>query len=168
MLFLFKSYQATLDVPDRLASSILLLKNTSVPVDFFRDTRPISEKTDPHLSQLNAVLSFFNKWEETISQTNLYTTSKHLFPQQTRDDLNSCISGFCAMCQTLLGAINSITPAYFNADVIENHFCQQRGTCNGLNTNSTLAQYEPSNTSKLSWAALSIFQRQLQHKSQLL
>ena len=79
MLFLFKSYQATLDVPDRLASSILLLKNTSVPVDFFRDTRPISEKTDPHLSQLNAVLSFFNKWEETISQTNLYTTSKHLF-----------------------------------------------------------------------------------------
>lgn len=147
MLFLFKSYQATLDVPERLASTILLLENTSVLVDIFRDTRPIIEKTDTRLTQLDAVLSFFNKWEETISQTNLYTTSKHLFPQETRDDLNSCISGFSAMCQTLLGAGNSITPAYLNADVIENHFCQQRGVCNGLNTNPTLAQYGPSNTS---------------------
>ena len=51
------------------------------------------------------------------------------------------------MCEDLLGKRNRITPAFINSDVIENHFCQQRGTCNGLNTNPTLAQYGPSNTS---------------------
>lgn len=147
MLFLFKSYQATLDVPERLASTILLLEHTSILVDVFRDTRPISERTDTRLTQLAAVLSFFNKWEETIHQSKLYTASKHLFPQETRDDLNSCIVGFSSMCSSLLGTGNSITPAYLNSDIVENHFCQQRGTCNGLNTNPTLAQYGPSNTS---------------------
>ena len=31
------------------------------------------------------------------------------------------------------GDICSITPAFINSDIVENHFCQQRGTCNGLN-----------------------------------
>lgn len=44
-----------------------------------------------------------------------------------------------------LGKGNSITPAFFNSDLIENHFCQQRGVCNGQNTNPTIKQYGPSN-----------------------
>ena len=44
------------------------------------------------------------------------------------------------------GEISSITVEYLNSDIVENHFCQQWGTCNGLNTNPTLAQYGTSNT----------------------
>ena len=44
------------------------------------------------------------------------------------------------------GEISSITLEYLNSDIVENHFCQQRGTGNGLNTNPTFAQYVTSNT----------------------
>ncbi|CAC5364212.1 unnamed protein product [Mytilus coruscus] len=44
-----------------------------------------------------------------------------------------------------LGKGNSISPAFLNPDLIENHFCQKRGICNGQNTNLTIKQYGPSN-----------------------
>ena len=44
------------------------------------------------------------------------------------------------------GEISSITFEYLKSDIVENHFCQERGTSNGLNTNPTLAQYVTSNT----------------------
>lgn len=147
MLFLFKSYQATIDDPERLASTICLLENTAVLVEVFSDKRPIIEVADTRLKHLSDALRFFNQWEESIKQSSVHNQIKNLFPQETRDDLNSCITGFAEMCQSLLGTGNSITPAYMNSDIIENHFCQQRGTVNGMNTNPTLAHYGPSNTS---------------------
>ena len=147
MLFLVKSYQATLDQPEVLASTVQFLENTSVLVDIFTDRRPICETTDRRLQQLGNVLNFFNTWESDVTKSVLYTPAKHLLPQETRDDLNSSIVGFTMMCSDLLGKGDSITPAFMNSDVVENHFCQQRGTCNGMNTNPTLAQYGPSNTS---------------------
>ena len=52
------------------------------------------------------------------------------------------------MASRLLGKgdTSSITLEYLNSEIVENHFCQQRGTCNGLNTNPPLAQYVTSNT----------------------
>lgn len=147
MLFLMKSYQATLDDPERLSSTIDLLHNTSVLVDIFRDTRPITDPNDARLNQLGEVLKFFSDWENSVNESVQYTPTKHLLPQETRDDINSTILGFSSLCRALVGQGDSITPAYVNSDVVENHFCQQRGTCNGLNTNPTLAQYGPSNTS---------------------
>ena len=41
MLFLMKSYQATLNDPERLSATIQLLEKTSVLVELFGDTRPI-------------------------------------------------------------------------------------------------------------------------------
>ena len=46
----------------------------------------------------------------------------------------------------MLGKGNSINPGYFNSDIIENVFVQQRGMRKGLNSNTTLKQYGPSNT----------------------
>jgi hypothetical protein len=46
----------------------------------------------------------------------------------------------------MLGKGNSINPGYFNSDIVENLFGQQRGIPNGLNANPTLKQYGPSNT----------------------
>ena len=37
MLFVMKSYQATLDDPERLSSTVCLMENTSVLVDVFKD-----------------------------------------------------------------------------------------------------------------------------------
>ena len=67
MLFLMKSYQATRDDPERMSSTIDLLHNTSVPVDIFRDTRPITDPNDTHLGQLGEVLKFFSDWENSMN-----------------------------------------------------------------------------------------------------
>ena len=149
MMFLMKSYQATLNDQERLSATIQPLENTSPLVDLFRDTRPIRDPTDKRFSQLDEVhvLRFFSDWERSIGKSVKYTTTKHLLPQGTRDDINSTINGFQSLCRALLGQGDSITPACVNSDVVENHSCQQRETCNGLNTNPTLAHYRPSNTS---------------------
>ena len=147
MLFLMKSYQATVNEPERLSATIQLLEKTSVLVEFFGDTRPICDPWDKRVKELDDIRNFFCKWESCIQKSVKYTPAKHLFPQETRDDINSAIVGFQNLCRSLLGRGDSITPAYVNSDVVENHFCQQRGICNGLNTNPTLAQYGPSNTS---------------------
>jgi hypothetical protein len=145
MLFLMKSYLATLDDPSKLSSTIELLEHTSQLVDIFKDLRPIFDLNDNVFSKLQLVLNFFNTWEDTVKNCKVHTPAKHLITQETRDDLNSAISGFVSLCKLCLGKGNSITPAYLNSDLIENHFCQQRGICNGQNTNPTIKQYGPSN-----------------------
>jgi hypothetical protein len=47
----------------------------------------------------------------------------------------------CSSCNAEI-----VDPAYFNSDIVENLFGQQRGIRNGLNANPTLKQYGPSNT----------------------
>lgn len=72
--------------------------------------------------------------------------SKKLITHETRHDINSSVTGFISSCELMLGKGNRINPGYFNSDIIENLFGQQRGTRNGLNSNPTLKQYGPSNT----------------------
>ena len=54
MLFLMKSYQATVNEPERLSATIQLLEKTSVLVEFFGDTRPICDPWDKRVNQLSA------------------------------------------------------------------------------------------------------------------
>jgi len=63
-----------------------------------------------------------------------------------RTAINSSILGFISLCQLVKGGGNSINPGFLNSDLVENFFDQQRGIRNGLNSNPTLAQYGPSNT----------------------
>lgn len=71
MLYLMKSYQATLSQPESLASTVELLEQTSVLVDIFSDTRPISSVSDKRLQELNKVLHFFNSWEEQVKSSKI-------------------------------------------------------------------------------------------------
>lgn len=64
--------------------------------------------------------------------------SKNLISQETRDDINSSGAGFISLCTLMLGKGNNINPGYFNSDIVENLFGQQRGIRNGLNANPTL------------------------------
>ena len=148
MLYLMQSYQSTLEHPERLSSTIEFLNNTSFLAEFFSDNRVISSRSDNRLIHLSNALQYFNEWEKEIKESKLFTESKHLMTVEKREDLNSCITGFLGMAHRLIGngGTCSISPAYINSDIIENFFCQQRGICNGLNTNPTLSQYGTSNT----------------------
>ena len=147
MLFLMKSYQSTLQDPERLSSSVAILENTAELTSMFCDhNRPISSLSDERLKSLETILSFFNSWETQVQSSKAYTSKKNLMTEETRDDLNSSVSGFLSLCRIHVKSGNSINPGYLNSDLVENFFCQQRGIRNGLNTNPTLAQYGPSKT----------------------
>ncbi|XP_014663462.1 PREDICTED: uncharacterized protein LOC106806123, partial [Priapulus caudatus] len=103
-----------------------LLEKTSLLVTIFHDrNRAIVTMVD--------ALDFFNQWESNALDKSLVLT---------RDDLNS-VFGFLAMTERPIKDTISLTPGYINSDIVENFFCQQRGLCNGMATNSTISQYEP-------------------------
>jgi hypothetical protein len=67
MLFLMKSYQATLQDTERLSSAISLLKHTSILTDIFcNSNQPIFSICDSRIESLNNTLKFFNDWEKSI------------------------------------------------------------------------------------------------------
>jgi hypothetical protein len=147
MLYLMKAYQATLCEPERLASSVLLLEQTSKMVEIFSDrNRPLSSMDDTRFLTLADILHFFNSWETEIEKSVMYISKKNLITWETRDDINSSLKGFVTLCQRMIGKGNSINPGFMNSDLVENLFGQQRGIRNGLNTNPTLSQYGPANT----------------------
>ncbi|XP_052097373.1 uncharacterized protein LOC127732379 [Mytilus californianus] len=144
MLFFMKSYQATLHDPERLSSAISLLEHTSILTDIFCNyNQPIFPLCDSRFQSLNKTLKFFNDWERNITDSVLYMVSKNLITHETRDDINSSVTGFISLCELMLGKGNSINPGYFNSDIIENLFGQQRGIRNGLNSNPTLSMDHP-------------------------
>ena len=55
--------------------------------------------------------------------------NRRLMSAETRLDLDSCVTGFCAMVKIRqpMTPGGGVVPARMNSDVIENIFCQQRG-----------------------------------------
>ena len=131
MLYLMKEYQKTVPNPDSLLSTITLLKETSDLVTIVTDTHPISTTTDNRLQKLLQIGQFFQTWESQIQESTLYSQNKHLITRETREDINCCINGFMSLCKLHVHSGHTITPGYVNSDIIENLFCQQRGTRNG-------------------------------------
>jgi hypothetical protein len=147
MLYLMKQYQSTLENPENISASIQLLEHTSHIIDIFcSTTQPILSLEDPKFKVITTALKFFKSWEETVEKSVMLVSSKNLFTKETRSDINSSLMGFHSLCKITLNGQNSINPGFFNSDIVENLFGQQRGLRNGLNTNPTLAQYGPSNT----------------------
>ncbi|WAR03081.1 hypothetical protein MAR_009639, partial [Mya arenaria] len=114
------------------------LNTTSIIVKVFRDKRPITETVDERQEDLAVALKWFNDWEahvqEKEGQTNAHK-EKQMMSVQTREVLNSYITGFTCLCEKVLSRARvSIGPARVNSDVIENIFCQKRGIINGNNT----------------------------------
>ena len=144
MLYLMIQYGKARGISDELSGTIAVLEQTSVLVDIFMDTnRSIISQDDRRLTQLTESLKFFNEWEMEVNQQPSLVAAKNLMTKETRDDLNGCIVGFMEVCKRWIAAAISVRPGYFNSDVVENFFCQQRGLCNGMNTNPTLSQYGP-------------------------
>jgi hypothetical protein len=115
----------------KLNGCIELLKQTSVLIKIFRDNRPVTCTSDERLDCLSNILQWFRSWENEIHK--FYQTpkerSKHLLTEEAREDLESCIVGVQQLVvlhqAKFPGA--SINLSRINSDVIENHFCQQRG-----------------------------------------
>lgn len=137
MLFLMKQMQRASTNPERLSSTIELLGHTSELVNFFMDTNRPVRKGDDRFQSIEKALEFFNNWEATTPD------QRHLLTKECRDDLNSSVKGFTSMCNRILQDGDTIKPGYFNSDIVENVFCQQRGICHGNNTNPTVSQYGP-------------------------
>lgn len=144
MLYLMLAYAKANKVSEKLTGTLKFLENTSTLVEIFCDThRPIIDAGDDRLQQLSQVLAYFNDWESQVTADTSLDSSKHLITKETREDINSCIIGFREVCKRWLSSNITVRPGYFNSDVIENFFCQQRGLCNGMNTNPTVSQYGP-------------------------
>ncbi|KAK3086240.1 hypothetical protein FSP39_015651 [Pinctada imbricata] len=142
MLYLMQAYKSSLEEKqgEALNSTIDLLSQTSEMVDIFMDSRPIISQCDQRLNKLQTILTFFHAWENDprLNKCNLIT-------RETREDIDAALMGFLSLCKRCVSEGHSLTPAYMNSDLVENHFCQQRGICNGLNTNPTVQQYGPRN-----------------------
>ena len=132
MLQLMYDLRLTLGQDGRkLDATIDLLQQTSVLVAIFRDVRPIIDLSDHRLLKLRDVMRWFNQWEGAIFAK--YNTpgqrNRRLMSAETRLDLDSCVTGFCAMVKIRQSMTpgGGVVPARMNSDVIENIFCQQRG-----------------------------------------
>lgn len=150
MLNLLKAYMDSIN-PDRpcahdLSGMITLLEHTSKLVDIFHDMRPITTTDDTRIADIQQCATFFIEWQANIlenTEINKKNKYRHLFTEQTLEDIRSALFGFLQLCHSALTLKIAIIPALINSDIIENLFCQQRGICNGLNTNPTLLQYGP-------------------------
>lgn len=147
MLHAMKVYQQTLGEKGQILNgAIELLEQTSRLVEIFRDMRPIKSIDDPRLNTLKSVSSWFTQWQTLIAENGdipKNEKSKKLLSVQCREDIQSCIQGFIALCSKLLqqSASMYITPGLVNSDVIENIFNQQRSTYHGSNSNPSALQY---------------------------
>ena len=135
-----------------LDGTIQLISATSEIISFFRDTRPLLSPDDVRMDKIQAALTWFLEWEQTILSDSDLTApqrNRKLMSDKTRDDLASCVHGFQELCLMWLKKFpdNSLYQHRINSDVLENSFCQQRGLHNGANTNPNLLTYSKTNNS---------------------
>lgn len=140
MLHLFQQYQSSLSNPTVLNGPAELLKRTSCLIEIFHDNRPILSSEDYRLTDIMEIQRWFQSWEEHFSKNK--DKGKKLMSAQCLEDIRSCLLGFYELCCMLLTKKSiHIIPSMINSDIVENHFCQQRSTFNGANSNPTALQY---------------------------
>jgi hypothetical protein len=147
MLRLFVEFQASLGAYGvKLQGVIDMLIHTSKLIANFRDTRPLKLLSDNRLSDNKKALDWFETWEANLTRKSTAEKARCLMSYQCREDLRSCVIGFHELCVSHLteNPNSSIIPSRINSDVVENHFCQQRGLHSGNNTNPNYATYQKS------------------------
>ena len=125
--------------------------------------------SDSRLTKLKAIAEYFKEWDIEIESSTATVQEKKRgrFTKETREDIDSMITGFTNLCKIVIERGSSLVPAIINSDVVENFFCQQRGVCNGLNSNPTYAQYMSScNSIILTQGSVSRKSNASSHKSQ--
>jgi hypothetical protein len=140
MLNLMKQYQNTLPDGRHLDGSVSLLEQTSKMVSIFNDSRPIVDMMDNRLSQLAETKKWFADWTNSARSESGKLDGKKLMSYETQEDVQFCITGFTSICRLRIKDGHSVLPSRINSDVVENFFCQQRGS-HGDNSNPTYLQY---------------------------
>ncbi|KAJ8017433.1 hypothetical protein HOLleu_45163 [Holothuria leucospilota] len=145
-LNLMKCYKSSLANGSVLDGAVALLEQTSAMIAIFRDNRPIREMADERLAVLGKVCKWFQEWrKEALSNEEMCRAERNkcILSMECCDDIESLLLSFPKVCQMHLEEFpsSSIVPARFNSDIIENHFCQQRGIHNGNATSMTYYEY---------------------------
>ncbi|XP_070575008.1 uncharacterized protein [Ptychodera flava] len=146
MLHLMEVYQSCLPDGSHLESTIAFLTQTSTLIAIFRDRRPVTSMTDDRLEALKSVHQWFTNWRYRVKSDESVVQGKRakLLPStECLDDLDSLVLGFLAVCEKHLSSFpgSHVVPARFNSDVVENHFCQERGLHNGNLTHPNYYTY---------------------------
>ena len=147
MLHLMEEYQKSMsNGTEELGGTIDFIKNTSILMNVFSDSRPITTITDAKLDELSAVHTWFKTWETSVTDSlfsKLEITNK-LLTRECREDISSLIQGFHEICKKRFcdDKVFAIVPFRMNSDPIENLFCQQRATYHSSSDNPNVYAYE--------------------------
>lgn len=101
--------------------------------------------SDPRLDILKSVFDWFQEWKQEIStlKSTGINTTKMLISYKCLEDIDSMLLTFKEICRIHLRKYpNSyIVPSRINSDIVENHFCQQRGMYNGCTSHPTYSNH---------------------------
>ena len=129
MLHLMETYNDSLQhESEDIKAAIALLERTSFLVDFFQDSRPVTDVADARLRKFTEVYNWFKSWEKSESG-NESTSKRHkgLFTMETREDIAFLYYGFMSLVEYSVNELkHGVVPSRINSDIIENVFCQQR------------------------------------------
>ena len=144
MLHLMETYNDSLQhESEDIKAAIALLERTSFLVDFFQDSRPVTDVADARLRKFTEVYNWFKSWEKSESG-NESTSKRHrgLFTMETREDIDFLYYGFMSLVEYSVNELkHGVVPSRINSDIIENVFCQQRSLYHGATTNPTYNAY---------------------------
>ena len=120
-----------------LERSSVLLKNLTSETPYF-------SMSDPRFVENQLCLDWFTAWYDEVKAFRLPAAerNKHFLSLKTYRDVCSMVLGFKQLCQTAFRKHPgcSVVAARTNSNVVENVFCQVRGT-HGQNDNPTYMQY---------------------------
>ncbi|PIK38809.1 hypothetical protein BSL78_24364 [Apostichopus japonicus] len=145
-LNLLKCYTASLINGNGLDSTIELLETTSKMIEIFRHNRPIKNVHDDRIATVGKACNFCQDWRNCVL-TNVHVPDKEkrkcILSPACCDDIESLLLSFPEICRIHLEEYPNgyIIPSRYNSDIIENHFCQQRGLHNGNATHPTYSSY---------------------------
>jgi hypothetical protein len=137
MLHLLEVYRENSGRSD-LDGTIALLEKTSVMVENYRNSRPVTPLHDERLTSNQMLLDWWQEWEKECKQKG-----KAFITRECYNDLLSMFLGTASLIAIKLKEfpLTSFSLRRLNSDVIENIFCSQRGICNGSNSNPNYYQY---------------------------
>ncbi len=143
---LMECYKQSLRDGRHLTGAVSLLDKTSALISIFRDKRPFVSVYDTRMSQLTDILSWLTQWEDDVAKRNDSSDlekGKMLFSWQCREDLKALLMGFQEVVRMHLTDFpgSAIYAHRFNSDIVENHFSQIRGVCNGNLTHPNYFTY---------------------------
>ena len=97
---------------------------------------------DDRIVMLDDCVSWLHDWinENKESHGTPAERNKKIISEKTIFDVFSMLLGFRRVCKSITENGGMIVPSRFNSDIVENVFCQQRGS-HGQNDNPTYLQY---------------------------